>query len=112
MKRGVERSSVCLQPVYSAGVPQIVLPQWLDLYEYAMRTEWLGHGIYANKGCPAQIDTYQLSDAFVRILSDGPGEEGTLMKARALEISEACKRGGGVNTVAKTLLKAAGWQRS
>ncbi|KAJ3557699.1 hypothetical protein NM688_g1330 [Phlebia brevispora] len=91
-----------------AGVPQILLPQWLDLYEYAVRTEWLGHGIYANKGAPAQIDPFQLSDAFIRVLSDGPGEEGTLMKAKAVELSKACKRGGGVETVARTLLKAAG----
>ena len=89
---------------YSAGVPQIILPQWLDLYEYAVRTEWLGHGIYANKGRPAEIDALQLADAFVRVLADEPGEEGALLRAKAREIAEACKRGGGVDTVAETLL--------
>ena len=91
----------------SAGVPQILLPQWLDLYEYAVRTEWLGHGIYANKGYPAQIDALELSDAFVRVLQDGPGEPGALMRAKAKQIADACKQGGGVETVAKTLLNAA-----
>ena len=89
-------------------MPQIILPQWLDLYEYAVRTEWLGHGIYANKGYPAQIDAMQLSDAFVRILADRPGEEGAVMREKARGIAEACKRGGGVDTVAKTLLRNAG----
>lgn len=72
-----------------------------------MRTEWLGHGIYANKGAPAKIDTIQLSDAFVRVLSNGPGEEGTLMREKAQTIAKACRAGGGVETVANTLLRAA-----
>lgn len=89
----------------SAGVPQIILPQWLDLYDYAVRVEWLGHGIYANKGHAAKIHAPQLADAFVRVLSDG---EGKTLKKKALEIAEACRRGGGVGKVAETLLSAAG----
>ncbi|EKM57054.1 glycosyltransferase family 1 protein [Phanerochaete carnosa HHB-10118-sp] len=87
-----------------AGVPQIILPQWLDLYDYAVRVEWLGHGIYANKGHAAKIHTPQLADAFVRVLSDG---EGRVMKNKALEVADACRRGGGVGKVAETLLSAA-----
>jgi len=86
-----------------AGVPQIILPQWLDLYDYAVRVEWLGHGIYANKGFPAQIDATQLAEAFVKVLTD----EGNRLKNKALEISEACRRGGGVHTVGKTIISAA-----
>jgi UDP:flavonoid glycosyltransferase YjiC (YdhE family) len=89
--------------INSAGVPQIILPQWLDLYDYAVRVEWLGHGIYANKGFPAQIDAAQLARAFVRVLTD----EGGALKMKAVEISKACKRGGGVYTVAQTILNAA-----
>ena len=88
---------------YSAGVPQIILPQWLDLYDYAVRVEWLGHGIYANKNYPAQIDAAQLADAFVKVLVD----EGGRLKKKSVEVSEACRRGGGVRTVAETVLKAA-----
>ncbi|KIP07363.1 glycosyltransferase family 1 protein [Phlebiopsis gigantea 11061_1 CR5-6] len=87
-----------------AGVPQIILPQWLDLYDYAVRVEWLGHGIYANKGRPAKFHAGQLADAFVRILSD---TEGRAIKERALEVAAACRRGGGVHRVAKTLLNTA-----
>ena len=80
------------------------MPQWLDLYDYAVRVEWLGHGIYANKGHAAKINAVQLADAFVRVLSDG---EGKAMKEKAKDIAEACRRGGGVKTVADTLIKAA-----
>lgn len=66
--------------------------------------EWLGHGIYGNKGFDARIDAVQLADAFVRILSP---DEGTAMKSKALEVMGACRKGGGVNTVARTILKAA-----
>lgn len=75
----------------------------MDLYDYAIRVEWLGHGIYANKGFPAKINARQLSDAFIRILSD---EEGVKMKRKSLEIAQACQRGGGVNTVATTIIDA------
>lgn len=63
--------------------------------------EWLGHGIYANKGHPAEIEQQQLADAFVRILSD---DEGAALKAKSLEIAEACRRGGGVKRAAETVL--------
>lgn len=65
--------------------------------------EWLGHGIYANKNYPAQIDAAQLADAFVKVLVD----EGGRLKKKSVEVSEACRRGGGVRTVAETVLKAA-----
>ena len=85
-----------------------MLPQWIDLYDYAVRTEWLGHGIYANQGCAPRIDSGQLFDAFMRILDDRPGQPGQRMKKRARELAEACKVAGGVQTVADTLLRAAG----
>lgn len=84
-------------------MPQIILPQWLDLYDYAVRVEWLGHGIYANKNCAPHIDAAQLADALVKILVD----EGGRFKKKSREVSEACKRGGGVRTVEETVLKAA-----
>ena len=84
-------------------MPQIILPQWLDLYDFAVLVEKLGHGIYANKGFPMQIDAAQLADAFVRVLT----EEGNALRKKALEIREACLRAGGVRTVAETILNAA-----
>ncbi|KAI0342292.1 UDP-Glycosyltransferase/glycogen phosphorylase [Trametopsis cervina] len=86
-----------------AAVPQIILPQWVDLYDFAVRAEWLRLGIYANKGFEAQIKAEQLADAFVKVLVD----EGGAWKKRAVEISEACHRGGGVAKVGSTILEAA-----
>ena len=71
--------------------------------DYAVRVEWLGHGIYANKGHPAEIEAVQLAHAFVRVLT----EEGRALKTKALEISAACRRGGGARTAAAAILGAA-----
>ena len=79
------------------------MPQWLDLYDYAVRVEWLGHGIYANKNHPAKFHAVQLADAFIRTLSEGDGKA---MKEKAMEVAAACRRGGGVRTVASTILGA------
>ncbi|KAI0338157.1 UDP-Glycosyltransferase/glycogen phosphorylase [Trametopsis cervina] len=88
-----------------AGVPQIILPQWADLYEYASRVEWLGNGIYANKRAPAKIDADELTDAFVRVLRDE--KEGGALKRRAVEVRDACHGAGGAQAVAKVILGAA-----
>lgn len=100
--RNAELTRVC-----SAGVPQIVLPQWLDLYDFAARVEALGHGVHANKGAPAAIDAAQLADALERVLRDRPGEEGHAIRERAREIADACRGAGGVSTVAGVVLGAA-----
>ena len=81
--------------------------QWIDLYDYAVRTEWLGHGIYANKGCAPVIDSYQLADAFLCVIDNEPTSAGARMRQKASALSEACKLAGGVHTVADTLIRAA-----
>lgn len=93
--------------IASAGIPQIVLPQWVDCYDFATRVDALGHGIHANKGFDAQIDTPQLADALERVLKDRDGEEGARLKTRAEEIAHACQAAGGVRQAAATLVNSA-----
>lgn len=35
--------------VYSAGIPQVVLPVWMDTYDFARRAEILGIGRWGNQ---------------------------------------------------------------
>ena len=88
----------------SAGIPQIILPQWTDCYDFATRVDALGHGIHANKGFDAQIDAPQLADALERVLKDRDGEEGARLKARAEEVARACRGAGGVRQAAETVI--------
>jgi UDP:flavonoid glycosyltransferase YjiC (YdhE family) len=79
-----------IEATYS-GVPSIILPVWFDLYTLALRTEWLGNGIYANKGVEPYIDGSLLADAIVRTLKDREGEEGYRIKFKAEELARVCK---------------------
>jgi UDP:flavonoid glycosyltransferase YjiC (YdhE family) len=90
-----------------AGVPQIVIPAWFDLYTLAVRTEWLGHGIYANKGFEPNIDGPLLCDAIVRTLRDEEGEEGNRIKIRADEIGKICRKERGDRKAADAIIAAA-----
>ncbi|KAF1969975.1 UDP-Glycosyltransferase/glycogen phosphorylase [Bimuria novae-zelandiae CBS 107.79] len=90
-----------------AGVPQIRLAFWLDLFTLAARSEWAGIGIYANKGKEPEIDTEMLTDAIVRVSNNRPGTEGALLKLKAEELGRKVRASDGVGTVSSTILKAA-----
>jgi UDP:flavonoid glycosyltransferase YjiC (YdhE family) len=89
------------------GVPQVILPVWFDLYGYAVRAEWLGIGIYANRGAEPTIDAPQLADALVRVLRDKEAEEGGRIRAKAGEVGRMCRRGRGDRRAADAILRAA-----
>ncbi|TVY20796.1 Glycosyltransferase sdnJ [Lachnellula arida] len=76
----------------SAGVPQIILPCWLDTFEFANRVEYLGIGIYASRGA-ARVEAGALSAAFSRVLGDG--EEASNMRRKARELAEISGKVGG-----------------
>src|ERR1700712_967395 len=62
------------------GVPQIILPIWADLYDYAIRTEWLGVGIWASRRTAPSWTSEEIGQAFLRAI--GNGEEAKSMRRR------------------------------
>jgi UDP:flavonoid glycosyltransferase YjiC (YdhE family) len=74
-------------------VPQIVLPCWLDTFEFANRVEYLGIGIYGSRTSAPRVEAGELSRALMRVL--GGGEEGVRMKRKAAELGEVSGRVGG-----------------
>ncbi|CAI7657110.1 unnamed protein product [Penicillium manginii] len=52
------------------GVPQVVLPQWLDTYDCATRVEWLGIGVNGSRKAAPGIDATEFSKALLHVLSD------------------------------------------
>jgi UDP:flavonoid glycosyltransferase YjiC (YdhE family) len=66
------------------GVPQVVLPMWVDLYDYAVRAEWLGVGVYGNNGTAPEWTAEGLVSAFLRVLGDDDGARRLRERARAL----------------------------
>lgn len=52
------------------GVPQVVLPQWLDTYDCATRVEWLGIGINGSRTSAPGIDATEFAKALIQVLRD------------------------------------------
>jgi UDP:flavonoid glycosyltransferase YjiC (YdhE family) len=75
---------------------QIIIPQWLNCYDYAAQVDYMGHGIYANRDHPMEIESSQLADALERALE--PGQDAKKLQRRADKIAAKCKEAGGLET--------------
>lgn len=65
-----EESSRFLTVRSRVGVPQVVLPQWLDTYDCATRVEWLGIGINGSRSAAPGVKAEEFSKALLHVLSD------------------------------------------
>jgi UDP:flavonoid glycosyltransferase YjiC (YdhE family) len=45
-----------------AGVPQVVLPQWYDTYDFANKAEYLGIGVYASRSVAPNVEAQEFSE--------------------------------------------------
>lgn len=87
---------------HSAGVAQIVLPPWLDCYDFANRAEHLGIGRWGSKrGAPRWIES-ELTQILVDVVLDKNAE----YTARARHLAEICRKdGGGRATASRKMLQ-------
>lgn len=76
---------------FSAGVPQVILPVWLDTYEAPHRAAWLGVGRGGNPMSAPKIDSYELAPVLVEVIL---GKGAAQMRAKAQELAVICARGG------------------
>lgn len=91
---------------HRAGIPQIILAQWFDLYDTAGRAEYVGIGIYGNRSVAPEIDATEFGAAIFRLLSPSEVEK---FSRRAKEIGEVCGMAPGKKgAVAKILELAEG----
>jgi hypothetical protein len=90
-----------------AGIPQIVIPQWYDTYDYATRVKYLGIGVYGNTvaghGCnvdlenykaPLMVDAKEFGDALLKVVGANEGDADT-MREKARAIGKICQKSGG-----------------
>jgi len=94
---------VVLTKFDSAGIPHIILAQWLDLYDNAVKIEYLGLGIYGNKTQPPAVGVVEFGAALRRIV--GPGPESERFRQRARKVGELCRAAGGRKTAVDIILK-------
>ncbi|KAK5663304.1 hypothetical protein OQA88_3732 [Cercophora sp. LCS_1] len=85
------------------GVPQVVLPQWTDCYDYAQRVEMLGIGRLGNRvEKPLWVAKRLAREIFAVVL----GEGSDAIKLRAKEVATLCReKGSGAENAARAILE-------
>ncbi len=85
-------------------MPQIVLPQWLDLYSFAQLAQDIGVGVWGCRDASPFWTASCLRDAFVTVLG---GESGDLIREKAKGFGEIAQRSPGQYVVAREIAKLA-----
>ncbi|KAK8135475.1 hypothetical protein PG984_003415 [Apiospora sp. TS-2023a] len=88
----------------AGGVPQVVLPMWVDLYNYATLAEFTGVGVYATRGTAPDWSVEGLSSAFLAVVN-GPNSAG--MRERARSVAERMRKDPGSHQAAKAIAELA-----
>ncbi|KAK8047830.1 glycosyltransferase family 1 [Apiospora saccharicola] len=88
----------------AGGVPHVVVPMWVDLYNYATLAEFTGVGVYATRGTAPDWSVEGLSSAFLAVLT-GPNSAG--MRERARAVAERMRRDPGSHQAAKAIAELA-----
>ncbi|KAL0937003.1 udp-glucoronosyl and udp-glucosyl transferase family protein [Colletotrichum truncatum] len=83
------------------GIPQVILPGWLDCYDFAQRCEILGIGKWANRKAKPYWERNELGEGLVDTLL---GPEAGAMKARAKELGDRHPEGAGREKAAREIL--------
>jgi UDP:flavonoid glycosyltransferase YjiC (YdhE family) len=78
--------------MYSAGIPQVVLPVWMDTYDFALRAEILGIGYWGNRHTDKLCKGGQLGSILIEVMLGGRSSAYT---KKAKELAELCNRSGG-----------------
>ena len=89
---------------YSAGVPQVILPLWVDLYNFAQMVEYLGVGIWPGKDTAPDWDPETLGEGFLQSLQ---GNTSVSIRNKAEEIGQIARAYRGRETSAAEVAKLA-----
>lgn len=65
-------------------MPHLILPAWLDHYNYAARVEEIELGVWGNKKAAPGFSVDELTSAFLRLLDDGPASASMRENAKRL----------------------------
>lgn len=83
------------------------MAQWIDTYDYAIRTEMLGIGLFGNKKTPPGWTAQELGP---KLVAATIGDSAADMKSKAQELSQFCCKGSkglGRNQAARFMLDRA-----
>lgn len=97
--------SNCFHEAISAGVPQVILPLWMDLYNMASLAEQAGVGVYASRGTAPDWTVHGLVKALERVLDNG---QARAMRNKAASLSAKTKEQPGRTLAAGVIAGLAG----
>ncbi|CAN8101544.1 unnamed protein product [Discula destructiva] len=86
----------------AAGVPHVVLPGWLDCYDFGNRVELNGVGIRANKTAAPRWARGELGEALKEVLV---GDRAATFKENARKLAERHPEHAGRTKAARTMLE-------
>ncbi|KAF6817385.1 UDP-glucoronosyl and UDP-glucosyl transferase family protein [Colletotrichum plurivorum] len=74
----------CYHEAVWAGVPHLILPAWVDLYNYGVLVEEVGLGRWGNRKAAPALEAEELSEAFLELVGDGPASRALRQNAKKL----------------------------
>ena len=83
----------------------MVLPMWVDLYDFAVRAEFLGIGVWGNEKSAPNWAAEELGDAFLRVLGDG--QEAVAIRQKAQELGRTLQKAPGRVRAAREISRLA-----
>ncbi|KAK3295187.1 uncharacterized protein B0H64DRAFT_141427 [Chaetomium fimeti] len=85
----------------TSGVPQVVLPGWLDCYDFASRAEFLGVGLWGNKKAMPLTSPRELAPIVINAVL---GPKAAPMRTKVQELAALCGETPGVEVAASAIL--------
>ncbi|WVQ93861.1 hypothetical protein IAU59_000939 [Kwoniella sp. CBS 9459] len=79
----------------AAGVPQIIMPAWVDCYDFVSRVNYLGNGVWGNPTSAPSVSERDCTQALLRVVGRTPdAAEAVKFRARAKELAAIVTRNG------------------
>ncbi|KAK3688204.1 hypothetical protein B0T22DRAFT_425746 [Podospora appendiculata] len=86
-----------------AGIPQVVLPVWMDTYDFARRAEILGIGRWGNRVSDKLCQGEELGSILIDVMIGG---RSSVYAKKAKQLAELCNESGGGRAVAARYILA------
>ncbi|KAH9907429.1 UDP-Glycosyltransferase/glycogen phosphorylase [Xylariomycetidae sp. FL2044] len=99
--------SGCYHEAIGAGVPQVVLPLWLDLYGFAQLVEYIGVGVWGCRELSPDWTAACLSAALLRAVPVS-AESNDPFQTKARELRDRARKNPGRYIAAREIAKLAG----
>jgi hypothetical protein len=81
----------------------MILPLWVDLYDFAVRVEWLGVGIWASRRTAPAWTSEEIGQSFLRAI--GNGEEAKRIRKKAAELGALAQKTPGRVVAARKVVE-------